>query len=325
VAGRRHRLIIPTSLCSSQVGQLIAHTLNARYAEPGVRYVALPHTEGCGVSGEAIQILLQTIGGYAVHPLSERTLLLEHGCEKTHNDALRNFLTARGVDHSRLGFASIQLDGGIEKVTEKVARWFGASASGPAASDEDTQSRRSGDRRLLTLGLDSRGEMPAAAAAAFAALARAVCASGGSVVVAQRSTLLANAAFTSPLFATPPATPTLAYAQPAGQPGFHVMESAADHPVETLTGLGGCGAELLLVYAGDSAVQAHPLVPTVQVSCAKISSEVDLVLDQPDAVTMTQALAALLARVCSGDYTPRAQAVGNVDFQVSRGLLGVST
>jgi hypothetical protein len=178
---------------------------------------------------------------------------------------------------------------------------------------------------LLTLGFAARGEMPAAAAAAFAALARAVCARGGSVVVAQRSTLLANAAFTSPLFETPPATPTLAYAQPVGPPGFHVMESAADHLVETLTGLGGCGAELLLVYAGDSAVQAHPLVPTVQVSCAKISSEVDLVLDPPDAAAMTQALIALLARVRSGDYTPRAQADGNVDFQVSRGLLGVST
>jgi hypothetical protein len=145
------------------------------------------------------------------------------------------------------------------------------------------------------------------------------------VVVAQSATLLKNAAFTSPLFESTAITPTLAYAQPITKPGFHIMESAADQLVETLTGLGGCGAELLLVYAGDSAAQAHPLVPTVQVSCAEVSSEVDLVLDQPDAVAMASALTTLLARVRGGDYTPRAQAAGNVDFQVSRGLLGVST
>jgi altronate dehydratase len=345
------RLIIPTSLCSGQVGQLIANTLNTWNTEPGVRYVALPHTEGCGVSGEAIQILEQTIAGYAVHPLSERTLLLEHGCEKTHNDAIRNFLSAHGVDHSHLGFASIQLDGGIEKVTAKVARWFGAPATsapsplseargegrGEGRRDEDEDARINSksassprpspprEERGFALGLAARGEVPANTAAAFAMLARAVCDDGGSVVVAQSATLLKNAAFTSPLFESPAITPTLAYAQPITKPGFHVMESAADQLVETLTGLGGCGAELLLIYAGDSAAQAHPLVPTVQVSCAQVSSEVDLVLDQPDAVAMASALTTLLARVRAGDYTPRAQAEGNVDFQVSRGQLGVST
>lgn len=319
----RTRLIIPTSLCSGQVGQLIANTLNARNAEPGVRYVALPHTEGCGVSGEAIQILEQTIAGYAVHPLSERTLLLEHGCEKTHNDAIRNFLTAHGVNHSRLGFASIQLDGGIEKVTDKVARWFGAPSIAGQGSDQ--LGMPSNARRSVTLGLAARGDVPANAAAALAMLVRAVCEAGGSAVIAQSSTLLKTTAFVSPLFDSAPTKPTLAYAQPVTKSGFHVMESAADQLVETLTGLGGCGAEVLLVYAGDLTAQAHPLVPTVQVSCANASSELDLLLDQPDAGAMAQAMGALLARVRSGDYTPRAQADGNVDFQVSRGLLGVST
>jgi len=319
----RTRLIIPTSLCSGQVGQLIVDTLNARNAEPGVRYVALPHTEGCGVSGEAIQILEQTIAGYAVHPLSERTLLLEHGCEKTHNDAIRNFLTAHGVDHSQLGFASIQLDGGIEKVTEKVARWFGAPSIARHGPNQTT--KPSNARSSVALGLAACGEVPAIAAEAFAQIARAVCESGGSAVVAQSSTLLKNAAFTFALLDSSSVSPTLAYAQPLVKAGFHIMESAADQLVETLTGLGGTGVELLLVYAGESATQAHPLVPTVQVSCAALSSEMDLILDQTDAGAMAAAIAGLLAKVRRGDYTPHAQAEGNVDFQVTRGWLGVST
>jgi altronate dehydratase len=326
----RTRLIIPTSLCSGQVGQLIANTLNERNAEPGVRYVALPHTEGCGVSGEAIQILEQTIAGYAVHPLSERTLLLEHGCEKTHNDAIRNFLTAHGVDHSRLGFASIQLDGGIKKVTEKVARWFThRSSRGNETPSDQSESRDldcyEGRRRAVTLGLAAQGEVPPTAAEAFARLARAVCEAGGSAVIAQSSTLLKNSAFVLPLFESSPTVPTLAYAQPITKTGFHVMESPADQLVETLTGLGGCGAELLLVYVGDLAAQAHPLVPTVQVSCTPFSSEIDLVLDQGNAAQMAEAIAGLLAQTRSEDYAPHAQAGGNVDFQVTRGWLGVST
>jgi altronate dehydratase len=126
----RIRLIIPTSLCAGQIARLIADKLNATSTGAGPRYVALPHTEGCGVSGEAIDILEQVIAGYAVHPLAERVLLLEHGCEKTHNDAIRNFLAAHGIDHSAMGFASIQLDGGSKRPPGKRPPTRRAFASG---------------------------------------------------------------------------------------------------------------------------------------------------------------------------------------------------
>ena len=46
-------LILPTSLCSGQIAQMIAHRCNERQigkAQGISRFVALPHTEGCGVS-----------------------------------------------------------------------------------------------------------------------------------------------------------------------------------------------------------------------------------------------------------------------------------
>ena len=331
-AGRapRVRLIIPTSLCAGQVGKLIADKLNSENREANLRYVALPHTEGCGVSGEAIEILEQTIAGYAVHPLAERTLLLEHGCEKTHNDAIRNFLTAHGVDYSRLGFASIQLDGGIENVTEKVTKWFATEA--PASSTArpqtaiETETRRAGSRRSVNLGMTAQGELPETSAAAFAILARAICERGDSVVVPQSSALLKSTAFTSALFTISPSQPTLAYGQPVPKPGFHVMESASDHLVENLTGLGATGAEVLLVHVAGGSAQSHPLVPTLQVSSGSdSSSETDLNLPMGNSTAAAHAISQWLAQVFSGEYTPRAQADGLVDFQMTRGWLGVST
>ncbi|MCB0189413.1 MAG: UxaA family hydrolase, partial [Caldilineaceae bacterium] len=82
-------LILPTSLCSGQVANMIAHRLNKqKLGQPdGVsRYVSLAHTEGCGNSGGSAETMYaQAMVGYAFHPLVRHCLLLEHGCEKTHN------------------------------------------------------------------------------------------------------------------------------------------------------------------------------------------------------------------------------------------------
>lgn len=176
----------------------------------------------------------------------------------------------------------------------------------------------------MSLGLTARGEVPDKVAEAFALLARALVEQGGTVIVPQGSPLLTTPAFTRELFDSPPA-PTLPYGGIAAKPGFHVMESAGTHLVEALTGLGACGAELLLVFTGDAPAQAHPFVPTLQVSHAAITSEVDLVLDQPDEGATARALVELMAATLDGRHPPRAQTDGNADFQVTRGWLGVST
>ena len=90
------------------------------------RFVALVHTEGCGLSssGATEQMHLRTMMGYVAHPLARRVLLLEHGCEKTHNDYMRNGLEEWGLDPAVFGWASVQLDGGIVKAMDKVEAWF---------------------------------------------------------------------------------------------------------------------------------------------------------------------------------------------------------
>ena len=56
--------------------------------EKGIsRFIALPHTEGCGVSGgNAEDIYKRTLIGHLTHPIVALGLFLEHGCEKQHND-----------------------------------------------------------------------------------------------------------------------------------------------------------------------------------------------------------------------------------------------
>ena len=121
-------LILPTSLCSGQIAQMIAHRCNERGIgeKQGISgFVALPHTEGCGVSGgRSEEIYTRTMIGHLTHPKVALGLLLEHGCEKTHNDHVRHEIQKLGISPERYGWASVQLDGGIDAVIEKVQDWF---------------------------------------------------------------------------------------------------------------------------------------------------------------------------------------------------------
>ena len=121
-------LILPTSLCSGQIAQMIAHRCTERKIgeKQGIsRFVALPHTEGCGVSGgRSEEIYTRTMIGHLTHPTVALGLLLEHGCEKTHNDHIRNEIQKLGISPERYGWASVQLGGGIDAVIEKVQDWF---------------------------------------------------------------------------------------------------------------------------------------------------------------------------------------------------------
>ena len=312
-AANRIRLIIPTSLCAGQIARMIADKLDANRPAAAPRYVALPHTEGCGVSGEAIDILEQTIAGYAVHPLSERVLLLEHGCEKTHNDAIRNFLGSHGIDHTAMGFASIQLDGGIDRVTEKVTNWFAS----PQACESPRQSS-------LCLGLTAQGDVPAETATALAAVATSIVVSGGSVIIPETSPLLRSADFTSALFVAAPHT-TLSYGEIIQHRGLHVMAMSGDHLIESLSGMGSSGANLFLVHDSTRPVQGHPFIPTVQIASDSSSSHSDQNLAHLPSEQRTAAILTALSRVWTAQQRPQAQSTGNVDFQVNRGWFGVST
>lgn len=317
-------LILPTSLCSGQIASKIAGLLNARQIgrDQLSRYVALPHTEGCGVSsGSSEALYTRTLIGYLRSPLVGRAMLLEHGCEKTHNDFVRHELREAGVGLDRFGWASIQLDGGIDAVTAKALDWFAAAA---AAAPPRTYAHAG--LGALRLALTAQGTVAPALASAFSRLTRLIVAAGGTVIIPENSSLLTSTDFCTATFATETIVPSLDYGEFAKQPGLHIMATPTQHWVETLTGLGATGIDLVLTHLSDRPVQAHRLVPVLQVATessdtARYTADLDLVL-APDADT--GALVDLILSVASRAYTPKLNARGNTDFQFTRGLLGVS-
>ncbi|HVA89280.1 MAG TPA: UxaA family hydrolase [Chloroflexota bacterium] len=320
-------LIMPTSLCAGQIARKIADQLNAHEVGRGrlSRFVALPHTEGCGSAGGANEgIVTRTVLGHLTNPLVAIALLLEHGCEKTHNDYYRHTLQDLGLDPLRFGWASVQADGGIESVTRKSEDWAAA-----AVANLPEPRHASAGLRYLSLGLSSLGPIADEAAAALAWLAGTLVQAGATVVVPESATFLALPAFRGPLLGEQSLSPTLAYGQAAGIAGFHVMETPTDHWVETLTGLAATGTQLLLAHIGGHPAQGHRMVPLLQVTSDAAASrrygaDLDLILDgAPD--LWGPELLRLVVSVASRAYVPKLHAQGNTDFQLTRGPLGVST
>lgn len=323
-ATERVGLVLPTSMCSAQIARLAAERLNAgglARAHGLDRFVALPHSEGCGFGGETMyHTLYRTYLGYATHPNVAAALLLEHGCEKIPNDAMRRQFEAAGLPLDRFGWASVQLDGGIEKSLAGVEQWFAtrlAAHSAPTAPAPGLGG--------LAVGLLSVAPLAAAVSAAFAGLAVKILAGGGTILVPEGDPLLADPRFTGPLLGQAAPHATLAYGQPLAEPGFHVVATDTDHWVENLTGLGACGAHAFVGAIGDTPQQGHPLLPLLQVAGdnAPAPEDVDLILDRADdaAARIERLLLATVRR----EHIPAASAGGFVDFQLTRGLLGVST
>ena len=331
VAADQVALVMPTSLCSGQVARLIADdlTLNPPPWSDVSRFVALVHTEGCG-SANGAGLYLDTLTGHLAHRCVRHAVLLEHGCEMTHNDAVRHHLAARGVAAERFGWASVQLDGGIENVRAKVVRQLEAMAAARARQMPGAERRRVGAAELR-LALIADGPLPDATGEAFGLLAAGLVAAGATVVVPDNAGLLGNDGFRNAVFAdglVPSAS--LAFGGPAADAGFHVMETPTENPVETFSGLGATGVELMLCHIGRTPLQGHPMLPLVQVTAdANVAeaygSDLDRVLvPAGDGASIVAALASLIADVASCRYRPALWARGVTEFQLTRGRLGLS-
>ncbi len=315
-------LILPTSLCSGQIARMCADQLQEKGVGLGAgltRYTALVHTEGCGVAGEETErMYTETMLGYLTHPLVRHAFVLEHGCEKTHNDFIRHHIAERNLDEDRFGWASIQLDGGIAAVMELAESWFEERAGSSTATVEAPLSS-------LRLGLASEGTLPAGAARQLAELTRHLVASGTTVIVPQSTGLLESDTYVGGTLENITPSPTIGYGQSPDRSGFHVMACPTDHWVETLTGLGGTGVDLVLALAGEHPLQGHPLVPVLQVGvgeCAVVyEDDVDLAIGED---TTWEDLIGLVLRVASRRTVPKALSRKLFDFQFTRGLLGVS-
>ncbi|HJQ28420.1 MAG TPA: UxaA family hydrolase [Rubrobacter sp.] len=321
-------LVMPTSLCSGQISRRIANRLNERDATRGrvTRFVALPHTEGCGVSaGSAEAIYSRTVLGHLASPTVRFCLLLEHGCEKTHNDYFRNRLEEAGLDPARFGWASVQLDGGIESVVAKVEDWFAETLE----SAEKLEYENAGPD-ALRLGLYAAGPLSDEAALSLAQITLAVAGSGGTVVVPERAEFLDSPIYLEAVLGDRLVENTLAYGQavPSDRPGLHVMEAPTDHWVETATGLGATGVEVMLAHVAGHPLQAHRMIPLIQASSdletlRKYAEDLDVILEGEPSNWTGQVLETVAA-VASREYVPRLFEAGNTDFQFTRGLLGVS-
>lgn len=320
-------LILPTSLCSGQIAAMTAQHLNQKgIAErTGLsRFVSLTHTEGCGASsGTSEELYTRTLISYIAHPLVKRCLLLEHGCEKTHNDYMRSAVTELGIDPTSLGWASVQLDGGIDKVMAKIEKWFLEETS-PLEGAE----RFDAGLEALQIGLHAAGPVSASVARALGELTGLIVSAGGTVVAPQNASLLSETAYRSEVLSNATAMPSLAYGERFSLAGFHLMDAPTSHWVEILSGLGATGVQIILAYIGEHPVQSHPLLPVLQFTANELveqryGTDLDLVLSgSPN--DWHEQLLQLIADVISGKVQPKLHQQGNIDFQITRGLLGVS-
>jgi altronate dehydratase len=315
-------------MCSTQISRLAAERLNARQlgrAQGISRFVAFTHSEGCGFGGESMyQLLQRTYHGYVVHPNVAAALLLEHGCEKIPNDVMRRQLESAALPLERYGWVSVQLDGGIEKALTKIEAWFEARLAEQVDAPAEIA-----DVGRLTIGLLTSGPAAPSTARALAQTANDVLGAGGSILLPESDALLANAVFGSAVLGEVTPHPTLAYGQPVQRPGLHVVASETDHAVENITGFGGNGAHLVVAVVGEHAQQGHPLLPVIQVAEPQRrgslpNDDIDLFLSG-DETADSAALMQWLVAVAQRERIPVANAQGFVDFQLTRGLLGLTT
>ncbi len=331
VDGRRSTeqiaLVLPTSLCSGQIALRIADELASTGWGGGrvTRTVALPHTEGCGVSsGAAETTYARMMTGYLVHPNVRMAVLLEHGCEKTHNDYFRSRLEAVGIDTARFGWASIQADGGIDAAMQKARAWFETAVA-------DAEPARILDSHLghLTIALDARGPLSRETACELAEVGCWVVSAGGSVLLSSAGTLLGDDTFRRHAFGSPRTVPvTLAHGQRPSECGWHVMRMPSTDWIESGSGLGAGGAHLLLTHVAGGTVSGQRLVPVLQVTsdpatADRYGGDLDAVL-VGDAAEQAHGLLATLVGAASGRLIARTLESGNVGFQVTRGRLGIS-
>ena len=344
VASDQVALVMPTSLCSGQVARLIAEDLDASpppWSDVS-RFVALVHTEGCG-SNNAAGLFLDTLTGHLAHRCVRHAVLLEHGCEQTHNDAVRRHLAARGLPVDRFGWASVQMDGGIANVRARVeeqlramaaARRPGAPVSTPPGEMVEVApgfERTTVGANEIRIALVADGPLSNRMGEAFGRLATGLFAAGATVVVPDNAGLVGNDGFRGAVFphgAVPGAS--LAFGRPADEAGFQVMESPTDNPVETFTGLGATGAELMLCHVGRNPLQGHPMLPLVQVTAdpavaQRYGSDLDRILSAGrEPAELVTELAELVADVASFRYRPTLWSRGITEFQLTRGRLGLS-
>ena len=324
VVSDRVGIILPASLCSGQIARLAAQRLNelGRGKAQGIsRFAALVHTEGCGSSVEAE--FVDTVLGYLAHPLAATSLVLEHGCEISHNDFWRLRMREAGLDPEKVGWASVQLDGGIEHALEGIEAWFTADLQSLSKPQPVTAGFSA-----VRLGLMAEGDVDEETGSALAVLTQHIVTAGGTVVLPANDSLAANAGFAKTLSLARDVQPTIAYGGETQKAGFHLMAVPTSSWSETMTGLGAAGVEVIVAVCTTRAQQNHPFIPVIPMASQDSGStpfraDMDLLLAGDPQQRLDQILGQISA-VLSRTMTPKSSRVHNIGFQITRGRLGVS-
>jgi altronate dehydratase len=168
-----------------------------------------------------------------------------------------------------------------------------------------------------------------AVGAALAALVTATLGDGGTVLIPEGDALLVDAEFRAAVLGDVAPRATLAYGQPVAEAGLHLVQTETDHWSENVAGLAACGAHLVVGAVAAGPEQGHPLIPVLQVAGPAArglvaEEDVDLVATGTARANRDRLLQLVLG-TARRDVIPAAQAAGFVEFQLTRGLLGVST
>ncbi|MDQ7025150.1 MAG: UxaA family hydrolase [Anaerolineae bacterium] len=316
IASDQIALILPTSLCSGHIARMATEHLNTQELgrDKGIsRFVTLVHTEGCGVSTE--REFEATILGYLTHPLVRFCVLLEHGCEKTHNGYMRQLMAKADVDIAPFGWASVQMDGGIQAVLHKMENWFHHQVT-----QAESLPQKIVGLEAVRVGLLTRSAIDTNLAHELTQLTRQIVSAGGTVVIPENDNLIQHSDFLPELGSEWESS--LAYAQQALTSGLHMMDMPTEHWGETLTGLGAAGVEVMLALTDGLPLASHPMIPVLQVAADRsLASDFDML---SDAESWSVRLREMLIAVLSRQYTPQQNKYANVNFQITRGRLGVS-
>ena len=231
------------------------------------------------------------VSGHLQHPFITHAVLLEHGCERTHNDAIRHDLLSKGLNPTRFDWASVQLDGGLDRVAKKVETQFRVALDSPVQ-------RKTGSITDLKIGLMTQGSISEITARALAGLIRDLVVSGSTIVVPENASIVDSTVFMEQLLTDEQSwSVNLDYGAHPSSNGCFVMATPTTSTTEILTGLGGTGVEIILMYTNGMPVASHPLVPVLQFSdqneySDKFFDDLDFVLpqlmDKPSDFLMTK-------------------------------------
>lgn len=142
-------------------------------------------------------------------------------------------MTEKSLDAQDYGWASVQMDGGIQNVVRKMSDWFNAELSRDSVPE-----RMEVGMEGVRIGLMTQSAVSGETAAQFARLTRMIVAGGGTVIVPDNDPLLKNNDYVQSVLVNSDVQATLNYAQPVTLPGFYTMFAPSRQWGEILTGIG---------------------------------------------------------------------------------------